>query len=495
MNRPTTRRTTLPKPGRTAQPKPGRTAQPETGRAAVADARRASSPKGRASRPGGVARLAAVAAAVLAGVTACATSAPVQSAAGGRTAAGKAADKQLQWIVQASHHLPISDADAQTHIEPATLRTLGGAGGLNKSLRRIGPLSPELPPVGARGRAVGWFNGARKTTLLGTAATNASGQIAGLYFAKQPGSWSELDGEMRKQAPDVAFATAEIGKDGRCKVLHGVNADTPRPLGSAFKLYVLGALSDAVAAHRVSWNTKQPIMDAWKSLPSGVLQDKPAGTEFTLANYAEHMIAISDNTAADHLINRLGRDAVERAVPAMGNRHPQGMLPFLTTREVFALKGSDYPATAKSYLALPPAKRYGALPPLDVTPTSKLRAWQEPRDIDTIEWMASPNDMCAAFKGLRDRAAKPGQAEVGKALSMNDGGIELDPKTYRTVWFKGGSEPGVLTGNYMARTASGRTVVTSVMMSNPKAVIPGTTELNMLAFARAGFKLAEASDA
>ncbi|MFC4910361.1 serine hydrolase [Actinomadura gamaensis] len=443
-------------------------------------------------------RVTALAVVLLSGATACSGggTSDVKNASNAHPKViGTGADKQLQWIVQASHHLPISDADAQAHVEPATLKAFGGAAGLTKALERVGPLSPQVPAAGTKSRSVGWFTGARKATLLGTASTNPNGRIVGLFFARQPGSWSELDAEMHRLAPEVSFASAEIGKGGDCKVLHGVNERTARPLGSAFKLYVLGALSDAVAKHQVSWNTPLAIKDEWKSLPSGTLQTRPAGTKLTLAQYAEYMIGISDNTAADHLINRLGRDTVERELPVLGNRRPQHTQPFLTTREMFALKGSNYPATAKSYLALPRAKRYGALAGLDTVPPSKLTAWQEPRDIDSIEWFASPTDMCAAFKGLSDRAAAPGQAEVNRALSLNDGVIDLDPKTHRTVWFKGGSEPGVLTANYLTRTAKGRTFVTSVMLSNRKAAFPATAELSLVALARAGVMLSESADA
>ncbi|MEV4257967.1 serine hydrolase, partial [Spirillospora sp. NPDC049652] len=354
----------------------------------------------------------------------------------------------------------------------------------------------QTPAKSAATGAIAWFTGAHGTSVFGGDATDAAGLISGLYFTRQPGSWREVDAGLRKIAPDVSFVTAEIGRKGRCRVLHGVNPDTPRPLASASKLYILGALSDAVAREEVSWETPLAVNEAWRSLPpAGELRNKRAGSMMTLAQYADSMMSVSDNTAADHLVHRLGREAVENELTALGNRHAQASRPWLTTREELALKGTaDYPAGARRYLALPAGKRAEALSGLDAVKLADVKPWEKPRDVDRIGWFASPLDVCAAFKGLSDRAAKPGQSPLGHALSMVDGGIQLDPKKYPTVWYKGGGEPGVLTANYLARTSGGRVIVTSAMLSDPKRSFSGNAELALLALSRAGIQLAGESE-
>jgi hypothetical protein len=47
--------------------------------------------------------------------------------------------------------------------------------------------------------------------------------------------------------------------------------------------------------------------------------------------------------------------------------------------------------------------------------------------------------------------------------------MTMDPSQWRPVWFKGGSEPGVLTLNYLATTRTGQTYVASVLAANPAA--------------------------
>jgi len=53
---------------------------------------------------------------------------------------------------------------------------------------------------------------------------------------------------------------------------------------------------------------------------------------------ANRMISISDNTATDHLLLTVGREAVESIQAAMGHSAPGLNAPFITTRELFVLK-------------------------------------------------------------------------------------------------------------------------------------------------------------
>ena len=48
-------------------------------------------------------------------------------------------------------------------------------------------------------------------------------------------------------------------------------------------------------------------------------------------------------------------------------------------------------------------------------------------------------------------------------LSLNDDGLQLDPAQWTTTWFKGGSEPGVLTLAFMATTRTGHSYVVTVL--------------------------------
>ena len=397
------------------------------------------------------------------------------------------AEQQLEWVVDASKRAPVPEDEISQHVATVLLSAVGGPAGINAALAQLGPLTVD--------RIVSSQPESVRAEVHGSAAyildlhVDSAGLMDGIHAVPNeppPTSWEQLDSQLSALAPRVSFAASEIGADGRCRVVHGVNENVQRPLGSAFKLYVLGALGKAVARHRASWTEQLAIRDDWKSLPSGVLQNQPAGTRLPLTEYADKMISLSDNTATDHLIHRLGRDAVERQLTVFGNQRPQANVPFLTTKAFFELKATTaYPAHADAYLALPRWARPAALAGLERLPLTGLAGWPQPRKIDQIEWFGSPSDICRAFSGLQ----KENQPEIGHALSINDGGLSLDAAKFPTVWYKGGSEPGVITLNYLVRTAGGRTLATSVMMSDPVAPLDDRMTARAVAVAKGAVQI------
>jgi Beta-lactamase enzyme family len=409
------------------------------------------------------------------------------------TATRSAALQQLKWLIDVSARPPVPTAELDQHMTPQLLAVAGGPAGLNQGLESVGQIALQQLLLNQPAHVEAITRGANGSWQVDL-QTNASGLISLLAlrpYGASPQTWQQLDSRLRALAPQVSFAAMTIDSRGGCRVVHGVNAGLVRPLGSAFKLYVLGALGQAVASHHASWNERVAIRQQWKSLPSGVLQNDPPGTELTLRQYADYMISISDNTAADHLIHFLGRGAVQAQLSRFGNSSAGRDIPFLTTRELFALKGVDYPALASGYLALPPRLRAAKLAGLDKIPLSQLHVWTQPELIDQLEWFASPTDICRAYAGLWRENAQPGMGAIGDALSINDGGIGLSRATYPLVWFKGGSEPGVLTLNYLARARTGQLIVSSLMLASPgKALNEAAIAGEVLALARGGVLLA-----
>jgi beta-lactamase class A len=145
-------------------------------------------------------------------------------------------------------------------------------------------------------------------------AVDGAGLISGLaltLYQPPPASSAQVDRELAALAPDVSLLAARVSPGGGCTPVHQVAASAARPLGSMFKLFVLGALAQRVAAGRVSWNQDLTVTAPLKSLPSGQLQNDPDGTQVPVQDTAAKMISISDNTAANMLINLVGQSAVQ----------------------------------------------------------------------------------------------------------------------------------------------------------------------------------------
>lgn len=405
---------------------------------------------------------------------------------------------QASWLLKAANHLPISTTEIDAHFDTTFLGEVSPAQ-LNSGLRGAGTLTFRSVKTSSADAIVFIGNSGTSTQYQVSMSVDAKGLISGLLiaavvvFPPTPKSWSAFDAMAHSVAPKVRVLVAKV-VGNTCQTVHAVHATTAAPLGSSFKLYVLDALAKAVESGRVSWKQRLTITKQLKSLPSGVLQNDPVGTRISVAKVAAEMISISDNTAANMLINLVGRNAVEAATIATGMANPSLDNPFLTTRELFVLKLYHWPALAKQFRALQPSARVAFLTKsVDPIPLDELDAkpWTTPRDINTVEWFASPIDLCHVYAVLHGLAATPALSDVSKVLEINDGGIDLNSKLWPTVWFKGGSEPGVLTLNYLATTSTGSTYFVSVLAENSSAPIKETpAAIELLSAIKGAFALA-----
>jgi hypothetical protein len=119
------------------------------------------------------------------------------------------------------------------------------------------------------------------------------------------------------------------------------------------------------------------------------------------------------------------------------------------------------------------------------------KAWTTPRDINSLEWFASADDLCRVYTSLAALARRPGLSPIGSVLSINNGGLQLPAARWKTTWFKGGSEAGVLTLAYLATTRTGHSYVVAVLAENPSRPIDEATAAPvMLSAVKGAFTLA-----
>lgn len=299
-------------------------------------------------------------------------------------------------------------------------------------------------------------------------AVNADDMIEGLFLGPvQP------DREPAASIDEITERFDALPGDVRALVIHDGErvlereADEASPTGSVFKLFVLGAVADAVAAGDLTWDETLTVTDEVKSLPSGELQDAAAGTTVTVRETAEKMISISDNTATDMLIERVGRDAVEQAVADMGHSTPDALRPFLTTQELFALGWGGHDDLAARWADGDETERSAVLQELAALPfevtVDDVAGDMTPRWEDGVEWFSSPDDIAAAHDALQQR----GEADpvVTDILEINPG-VSIDPAAWTDVAFKGGSSPGVIAGSWHATDAEGAPATVVVTMAD-----------------------------
>ena len=139
------------------------------------------------------------------------------------------------------------------------------------------------------------------------------------------GHWAELR-SIVAGAPagvTVAISARLLGTEERFEV----RGDERLPAASTIKVAILIAAAEAFDAGRLDPDQRVSVSPADKVAGSGVLNWLHDGLTLTLADLAWLMIAISDNTASNMLIDRLGLDAVRATCARLGvtrsalNRH------------------------------------------------------------------------------------------------------------------------------------------------------------------------------
>src|SRR5579863_767228 len=283
--------------------------------------------------------------------TAGASSAPAPAVVPPDTAAGA----QLRWLLAAMDHVPLSGAQTRAHFDASFLAEVSPAA-LNDSLLATGTVElrsirvSELDTVVADVATTGAGPQAQVMLTVDRHGLISWLRISPAVTGLTPATWAGVDATVQLVAPQVRLLVADV-TGGSCQQVHGLDPGTPAPLGATFKLYVLDALGQAVAAGKVRWDQPLTVTGQLKSLPPGELREEPDGTQVSVLDAAAAMISLSDNTATDMLISLLGRPAVEAALTGTGMADPALDRPFLTTREIFTLKLRQWPALANRYLA------------------------------------------------------------------------------------------------------------------------------------------------
>jgi beta-lactamase class A len=292
-------------------------------------------------------------------------------------------------------------------------------------------------------------------------AFDAEGRVSTLWF-----------GAPEPRVTDLASAEALLGtlgqdvawlatRDGA--VISESRASEPLAVGSAFKIGVLATLVDEIEAGRRDWAEVVRLQERHRSLPSGRMQGYPEGAPVTLHSAALAMIAESDNTATDLLIDLLGHDAVaERLGIAPGD--------LLTTRAFFALKADA--ARRTDWRAASPADKPGiAASAAETLPA--IEAVTGPH-AQGIEWYLPLERLCALGAPL---ATLP-------LMQVNPGPVVGQPGLWQSVAYKGGSETGVLNFTAWLTDTEGRQHCTALTVNDPGAIPEITAAAAFGAFLR-----------
>lgn len=305
--------------------------------------------------------------------------------------------------------------------------------------------------------------------LLLTIEMQAPYRIAGLFLrppVKAVASLESLRKELETLPGRVSFHAANLGGG---TVISSLSPSEQLPVGSTFKLYVLGELVRSIRQKERKWTDVVKLDSAWRSLPSGRLHTWPHGSPMTLHSLATMMISESDNTATDALIRLLGPNRISQQASAMGHDRPELNQPFLTTLQAFKLKYADA-SIGKRFAGSGWDERTEILRQIDSSITyDSITPTTEPVLSDKVEWFASTSDLCRAMDWFRADAVMQKDFSALDILGINPG--VQTAKSWRHVGFKGGSEPGVINMTYLLEHPNGAWYCISGTWSNPNGTV------------------------
>ncbi len=101
-------------------------------------------------------------------------------------------------------------------------------------------------------------------------------------------------------------------------VSYGILPDQPVRTASTIKLAIMVECFSEVAEGKLRWNDLIKIVQDEKVSGSGVVQELSDGDELPIRDLMHLMIVVSDNTATNLILNRIGGNAVNATMARLG---------------------------------------------------------------------------------------------------------------------------------------------------------------------------------
>lgn len=229
--------------------------------------------------------------------------------------------------------------------------------------------------------------------------------------------------------------------------LFGHNQQKAMNVSHSAQLFLLAALEDQFQAKELRAEQVVRLSPRVKATALGALHYWREGSAVTLDALKNMVIAEGDQTAADLLLEALGAEVVER--------QGQSLEPFLSHREFAQLMSEKLKVPAKR------SELKGLLSSLRGS-TEKVESFdQHAKRVGTVGWFASTQELCGAFRKLREEPAfqsaalvryeKEQHAISGGDLALKDvtaNGVRQVTAVYR----KGSGQPWYcysLTSNHL----------------------------------------------
>jgi beta-lactamase class A len=136
--------------------------------------------------------------------------------------------------------------------------------------------------------------------------------------AKQVDPAAKIDRQVQAEIHGFPGKVSLYAKNLETGVSYGLHAEDPVPTASTIKLPIMVELFAEAAEGRLDWNQKIKLTDQDKVSGSGVLTEFSAGDELPIRDLMHLMIVVSDNTATNLILARIGGNSVNARMAQLG---------------------------------------------------------------------------------------------------------------------------------------------------------------------------------
>jgi beta-lactamase class A len=150
--------------------------------------------------------------------------------------------------------------------------------------------------------------------------------------AKQANGGATTDQRIQAALQGFSGSVSLYARNLDTGVSYELRADAPVPTASTIKLPIMVELFAQAKEGKLDWNQKLPLTDQDKVSGSGVLTELSAGDALPIRDLMHLMIVVSDNTATNLILGRIGGDAVNARMAQLGLKQTAVMRKIMQTK-------------------------------------------------------------------------------------------------------------------------------------------------------------------
>src|SRR3984885_12347707 len=136
--------------------------------------------------------------------------------------------------------------------------------------------------------------------------------------AAQPKSTVTIDHRVQSAIQGFPGVVSLYAKNLDTGASYELRADAPVTTASTIKLPIMVELFAEAEEGKLDWNQKLELTDQDKVSGSGVLTELSGGDSLPIRDLMHLMIVVSDNTATNLILDRIGGNAVNRRMAQLG---------------------------------------------------------------------------------------------------------------------------------------------------------------------------------